>query len=238
MNGSTLHLVPDLYGGSSGSSSLSSSIPMNLTTLFADIVDLTEFDTQRMQDECDYSQIKTGRHVVDGINIEVFCSCTPRHRVIVRHGYGVFDLQETKTPCPNCGSEDVTVITVGFFNCEYKFHGIKYQTFYMLEEWFPTTPGIYHVFDKPRQALWSYLQIESKPIRTNREDIMDNTHPVQDNEEKCTICQENLDSLDHGLVTTLQCNHQFHFQCLTKWRSNTCPNCRAVRQYYQYPPFF
>lgn len=89
--------------------------------------------------------------------------------------------------------------------------------FYMLEEWIPTTHGIYHVLDKPKQALWGFLQIESRPIGMAEKDVLNNTRHFQDNKEKCTICQENLDSQDNGvLITTLECDHQFHLQCLAQ----------------------
>jgi hypothetical protein len=43
--------------------------------------------------------------------------------------------------------------------------------------------------------------------------------------EDCGIC---LDTLAEGRVYTLNCKHQFHHDCVTKWLTNspTCPLCR------------
>lgn len=45
-------------------------------------------------------------------------------------------------------------------------------------------------------------------------------------QEKCSICLENLESLD---IKKTMCNHFFHKQCIYEWinnNKNTCPLCR------------
>lgn len=42
----------------------------------------------------------------------------------------------------------------------------------------------------------------------------------------CPVCLERLDDAASGIVT-IQCNHSFHCQCLSKWKGdNSCPVCR------------
>lgn len=41
----------------------------------------------------------------------------------------------------------------------------------------------------------------------------------------CPVCLERMDSSVTGLLT-IQCQHTFHCQCLTKWRDGSCPVCR------------
>lgn len=59
---------------------------------------------------------------------------------------------------------------------------------------------------------------------------IDNTDNIEDinlkEEEKCSICLENLDNIDIKKTT---CNHFFHKQCIYEWinnNKNTCPLCR------------
>lgn len=40
----------------------------------------------------------------------------------------------------------------------------------------------------------------------------------------CSIC---LDEIDDINKIETRCNHIFHKNCLDKWESNTCPNCRS-----------
>lgn len=47
---------------------------------------------------------------------------------------------------------------------------------------------------------------------------------------ECSICQENVDSLDTMSITNCGTNpHVFHKDCINAWilRASTCPNCRG-----------
>ena len=49
----------------------------------------------------------------------------------------------------------------------------------------------------------------------------------QEEEEVCCIC---LDDLYRGSVTTLECGHEFHPDCIRRWLvrgQNFCPLCKA-----------
>ncbi|KAJ1984110.1 hypothetical protein H4R34_000863 [Dimargaris verticillata] len=41
----------------------------------------------------------------------------------------------------------------------------------------------------------------------------------------CPVCLESLDSSATGLLT-IQCQHTFHCQCLSRWGDSSCPVCR------------
>ena len=45
-------------------------------------------------------------------------------------------------------------------------------------------------------------------------------------DEKCVICLENYQTKEK--ITRLNCNHTFHYKCLSLWvkTQNTCPLCR------------
>ena len=52
--------------------------------------------------------------------------------------------------------------------------------------------------------------------------------PLQNLEEKCTICCEQF--IKDCYVVTLKCNHIFHYDCIAHWAMQkllrpTCPNC-------------
>ncbi|KAI9263407.1 hypothetical protein BDA99DRAFT_537410 [Phascolomyces articulosus] len=222
VNGSTVHLVPELCGGSS--------FGMMPVRLFADISDMSGFSNQQMTNGSVMLK-NQGRFIADGINIEVFCKCTPQHRVISRQGYGSFELQQAETLCPNCGDKDVIPVTVGFFNCKFRFNGVHQGYIsYTLKEWATTMPSFYQVFDIPKQALWSYLRIESKSLvdRVTEPRGVLNIEDYANYKERCTICLETMYIND--IITTLpSCLRQFHSSCLSQWKTITCSICRADR---------
>ncbi len=43
-------------------------------------------------------------------------------------------------------------------------------------------------------------------------------------EENCSICIEPF----NGLVHKLECNHSFHYECLTQLKTEICPLCRTI----------
>eukprot|EP00929_Paragymnodinium_shiwhaense_P122261 TRINITY_DN9489_c0_g1_i8.p1 TRINITY_DN9489_c0_g1~~TRINITY_DN9489_c0_g1_i8.p1 ORF type:complete len:175 (-),score=14.06 TRINITY_DN9489_c0_g1_i8:114-638(-) len=47
-------------------------------------------------------------------------------------------------------------------------------------------------------------------------------------EVSCSICLEEFASAPQGSIRPLQCGHQFHDWCISKWlaQNNTCPLCR------------
>ena len=40
----------------------------------------------------------------------------------------------------------------------------------------------------------------------------------------CAICLEKIENEEKKL----QCKHSFHLSCITEWKNNTCPLCRAI----------
>lgn len=44
----------------------------------------------------------------------------------------------------------------------------------------------------------------------------------------CPVCLERMDSNVTGLLT-IQCQHTFHCQCLSKWQDGSCPVCRYTQ---------
>jgi len=42
----------------------------------------------------------------------------------------------------------------------------------------------------------------------------------------CSICLDDI-SANEDKVTTLECNHPFHTNCISQLRSNKCPSCRT-----------
>ncbi|KAI9268101.1 hypothetical protein BDA99DRAFT_504841 [Phascolomyces articulosus] len=157
-----------------------------------------------------------GRFVSDGINIEIQCQCTD-YVVIHPYGFGYFDLRDTLTPCPNCGSNTHPIpITVGFISCHYRIYGIKKDGSQYKSNWIRVAPEYqYQIYDTSKKVNWRRLGIEARPLTASIK-------------EPCTICLENLDENEKGnAIVTLSCSHQFHSNCIASWKLS-CPVCRAI----------
>ncbi|XP_039249643.2 uncharacterized protein LOC120327250 [Styela clava] len=72
----------------------------------------------------------------------------------------------------------------------------------------------------PSLAMWN---MSSLPLGYKREDF--ETLDIEEEESMCPIC---CDPLKDGKVSTLECQHKFHHDCINKWmkKQRTCPNCR------------
>ena len=53
----------------------------------------------------------------------------------------------------------------------------------------------------------------------------------------CSICLDDLDNNNNNMITTYECDHQFHRDCLNEWvrKSATCPNCRKQLKTIEIP---
>ena len=51
-------------------------------------------------------------------------------------------------------------------------------------------------------------------------------HEEGNNVDECSICLQNNNKNES--ITTYECNHNFHLNCLNEWVKNNpnCPNCR------------
>ena len=69
-------------------------------------------------------------------------------------------------------------------------------------------------------------QIEEQPI--NQPLLLEKKEITNDTllDESCVICLDQFQKEEK--ITILDCNHTFHFQCMTLWAQNntTCPLCR------------
>lgn len=76
--------------------------------------------------------------------------------------------------------------------------------------------------------------LENQPRPLNIDNYFEGVKIEQDSEESCSICLENYKKDCH--MTTTECNHQFHTDCINGWISSkwsgegrefpTCPVCR------------
>lgn len=71
--------------------------------------------------------------------------------------------------------------------------------------------------------------VEHEPNQDQNQDQDQNKDKdEQTHEDVCPICQETINESSN--VRTLQCDHQFHNECISKWIEirNLCPLCNAV----------
>ena len=60
----------------------------------------------------------------------------------------------------------------------------------------------------------------------NREELK-----LQETEQNCSICQDNMNITNNDLIKVNKCNHMFHKECLYNWidtNGKTCPLCRCL----------
>ncbi|KAF9354840.1 hypothetical protein BGX34_010784 [Mortierella sp. NVP85] len=190
---STVHLVQRLRGGSCGPAP---------SIQFSDVS-----DTKSIR-KLGFSKFAPrGRTACKGTNIECKCECTPDHRVICRKYFGIIELSEATFICPNCHRHDTIVpVTVGFWACKYRFHGIKINGQQYTSEWKDVNESdLFQMFDPSKQTTWKRLVIESARLGAP---------------DDCTICLEPMHT-----AKSLHCGHRFHQACYNKWNSS-CPLCR------------
>ncbi|KAG0209911.1 hypothetical protein BGX28_009878 [Mortierella sp. GBA30] len=190
---SMLHLLRELRGGGGGGGGIE----------FSDVSDTSNIR------KIGISKTKAGPPgllIAPGTNVECKCECTPDYRVICRQRFGTIEVSQAEFECPNCKSNKVVPVTVGFMECKYRFHGIKLTGEQYTSEWKSVTEeDLYQRFDPSKQTTWRRLIVESAPLSKL---------------EDCVIC---LEPMEHQ--ESLSCGHRFHEECYSKWKS-CCPNCR------------
>lgn len=152
------------------------------------------------------------RTVCEGTNIEAKCECTPNYYVICMYGHGLYELDKDVISCPKCKREDVKPMTVGFYQCEYRTHGIRTNGTQYTSGWISIDNEDYNLFDPAHQCEWERLIIQTRPLKKRYDS------------ELCVICLEALGNR----FTTEKCKHRFHKKCISKWHGE-CPTCRASR---------
>ncbi|KAF9352955.1 hypothetical protein BGX34_011892 [Mortierella sp. NVP85] len=188
---STVHVLPRLPGGLA-----------RKDIQFADVSDVSAVRTHKTS--------KTGPRgyvCAPGTNIECHCECTPGHRVICQQHFGILELVDTLFRCPNCDQVNrIRPITVGFYRCKYRFHGIKQSGEQYSSGWtHVTVRDEYQRFKSDNQIVWTRLVIESAKL---------------DEVEDCIICLVPMDKK----LQQLECGHSFHEACYIQ-RSSSCPIC-------------
>ncbi|CAI5723235.1 unnamed protein product [Peronospora destructor] len=113
--------------------------------------------------DCVKSQIRVQAHVpVDDQRI------SNGERIIHRMGFDYFNLmKESDVQCPECNTE-VKPITCGFYNCAWKFEGIKTgDSFSISSRWKEVEDeNKYHRFDERCNSMkWSSLLFVAKPLQ-------------------------------------------------------------------------
>lgn len=153
-----------------------------------------------------------GRRLRSGTNVEVRCNCVT-YRVIIPQGNGIYDLMSSCLRCVVCGSTTATPVTVGFYDCKYRIHGVKENNERYTSDWkIVPKEDQYQVYDESKgEASWKVLIIESRPIGAV---------------DRCTICLEPLTSDKQ----TIACGHTYHAKCHSQWHTG-CPICNLNQDF-------
>lgn len=153
-----------------------------------------------------------GRRLRSGTNVEVRCNCVT-YRVIIPQGNGIYDLMSSCLRCVVCGSTTATPVTVGFYDCKYRIHGVKENNERYTSDWkIVPKEDQYQVYDESKgEASWKVLIIESRPIGAV---------------DRCTICLEPLISDKQ----TIACGHTYHAKCHSQWHTG-CPICNLNQDF-------
>lgn len=192
LNEMTVHLILRLRGGGGGN--------------FAD-VGVAAMLTGRFSESA-----PSWRGVTMGLNAHGICEnaqCDAyNEEVICMKGYRTFSIDEY-SHCPECESV-VNVITCGFYNCAWKFVGMKKDGTIVNNKW-TKTESDYKYFDNSKVVEWDYLIFSvSRPN-------------VSLYNEMCPIC---LDHICGGI--NLDCMHSYHKECINEWFGKgriMCPLC-------------
>ncbi|KAF9130349.1 hypothetical protein BGX30_013555 [Mortierella sp. GBA39] len=151
-----------------------------------------------------------GRVATPGLNVECQCACTATHNVIVQKGLGIFEVDNPKLTCPNCGQTDkITPIAFGFFRCQYRLHGLL------------------RIGGRQNTTAWAEVTADDcyvlmltahENIACFRQLVIETTCVGQF--DPCTACLHPL-----NFSETLPCGHRFHLGCKKQWEG-VCPNCQ------------
>lgn len=238
---STMHLVLRLRGGH---------VP---AMLFADV------STDSMLQSHEFSaQAPKWRVCCKGLNIEGMCensACAANGQMIIhRNDFQPFNLLRSgDVKCPNCSSM-VKPITCGFYDCEWKFEGLRASDAYSINApWKSARGEKYHRFDADESqgsVEWKSLLIVAKPsIPTTKKQprsyprlaASENAAARRAEEESyqvCSICWADFSARQSTSpleVATTACGHRFHIVCIDLW-SECCnahyllPSCPICRQ--------
>lgn len=150
------------------------------------------------------------RTVSEGANIEAECKCTPKYHVICMQGLGLNELGKDVLRCPVCDSQYVKPVTVGFYQCEYRTHGIRSNGTRYTSDWISIDNDDYNLFDPEYRCEWNRLIIQTRPLKNRYYS------------ELCVICLKALGNR----FTIEKCKHRFHGKCISKWHGK-CPTCKA-----------
>ena len=115
--------------------------------------------------------------------------------------------------------------------CLMLFLWIYFYNFYN----YPSIYGNATIYQSPDPEI--VLTEQQRTIITllsNRASLIESQKMLQmDSIKGCTTCNICLDDIIKGeLISSLSCDHIFHYECLQQWVKNnaymSCPNCRAV----------
>ncbi|ORY38413.1 hypothetical protein BCR33DRAFT_769215 [Rhizoclosmatium globosum] len=161
---------------------------------------------------------------VEGICKNVECVAYCEH-VISPQGVGMFDIHVNakESCCPMC-RHTVTPAECGFYNCEYRFAGLKIDfwsnkvTKFNSEWAVASLVDNYVHFSKTRNgvATWGSLVIETRRMGVKRVN-------------KCMICLDEL-GVEDTTVKCVGCQFCVHPKCGLQWRyyvDKKCPGCMS-----------
>ncbi|OWZ06950.1 Ubiquitin family protein [Phytophthora megakarya] len=188
-----------------------------------------------------------------GLNIEGRCEnrgCPAFGKMIIYpNRFNPFNLMRgDRAHCPMCG-DDVKPLTCGFYDCVWKFDGIRSSDgFSISSPWKDASGEKYHRFDadekhgsvewdsllimvKPRGEAASAKIIASPAIHQVNASTSDSE---QESETICPICWSIAETVAGETITT-HCEHTFHTSCIQEWaqwcsRHDSLPSCPVCRR--------
>eukprot|EP00735_Rhodelphis_limneticus_P012160 TRINITY_DN5362_c0_g1::TRINITY_DN5362_c0_g1_i1::g.24154::m.24154 TRINITY_DN5362_c0_g1::TRINITY_DN5362_c0_g1_i1::g.24154 ORF type:complete len:480 (-),score=30.47,sp/Q3E7K8/UBQ12_ARATH/46.00/6e-16,sp/Q3E7K8/UBQ12_ARATH/46.05/8e-14,sp/Q3E7K8/UBQ12_ARATH/42.00/3e-13,ubiquitin/PF00240.18/9.7e+03,ubiquitin/PF00240.18/4e-09,ubiquitin/PF00240.18/4.1e+03,zf-RING_2/PF13639.1/1.6e+02,zf-RING_2/PF13639.1/5.8e-08,Rad60-SLD/PF11976.3/1.1e+02,Rad60-SLD/PF11976.3/3.6e-05,zf-rbx1/PF12678.2/1.3e+03,zf-rbx1/PF126 len=218
---STIHFTPRLRGGGNCIS-------------FVDIS-----DSRVVQQVAFSDQAPAWRIVTPGLNIEGKCnnsSCKAfRNTVICQIGMGDIDiiLDTERVRCPCC-RQNVTPVTCGFYDCYYRYNGIKILTGDNERSLWSTSARTSSIRKRvTAHSDWLHAQDKDYTYYNPQDSTTDWVHLVistqainPDND--CCICYVHS-NLTQGFTKVPCCDNVFHVTCLANWtaRNPKCPTCRS-----------
>ncbi|OQR81217.1 ubiquitin family RING domain-containing protein [Achlya hypogyna] len=155
---------------------------------------------------------------VHGICTSVLCAAYQQW-VIMPRKFAPFNLLMHRASCPMC-ARPIAPRTVGFFNCLWRFEGIKHPSnMHLSSPWKVVEGDDYVVFEEDSpQVLWHSLVLSARRNLGC---------------DECAVCCEDLSQGPTERVKP--CQHQIHSACLAQWTDTctrrsapvNCPTCRA-----------
>lgn len=224
---STLDLVMFLRGGYSVSQSAS-------CQTFADVSGGSLLTRIKFSDAPDWTAC------CQGLNIEGRCvnsTCDAFNKMVVHQkGFKPFNLLlDGYIKCPMCASE-VKPITCGFYDCVWKFDGVRASDMnFISSQWHDARGEYYYGFDADEEhgcVAWESLLIvaKSREKATVAKLLVYGNSSFVCKNDTCTICWSKFGSTSSRSIATSFCGHSFHRACveeLTNWcsRNVTSPRC-------------